>query len=93
MDTQVQLMTTLAPRSSEEIAGMRNVPYWEAVGTLMYVSLATWPGILFTVQMVLCIASNPGQLHWIAVKHIFCYLLGMWDLWLTYGGILCILFG
>jgi hypothetical protein len=30
-------------------------------------------------------ASNPGPVHWKAVKWIFHYLAGMCDLWLLYG--------
>ena len=66
---------------------MRNVPYHEAVGSLMYASLGTHPDITYAVQTVSRFTKNPGMAHWEAVKRIFRYLKGMRELWLSYGGI------
>ena len=65
---------------------MRNIPYHESVGSLMYASLGTRPDITYAVQTVSRFSKNPGQAHWEAVKRIFRYLKGSKDLWLTYGG-------
>ena len=65
---------------------MRNVPYREAVGLLMYAALGTRPDIAFAVQTVSCFSIRPGIAHWEAVKKIFRYLKGTKNLWLTYGG-------
>jgi hypothetical protein len=65
---------------------MRNTPYHEAIGSLMYASLGTRPDITFAVQTVSRFSINPGPTHWEAVKRIFRYLKGTRNLWLSYGG-------
>ena len=64
---------------------MRNVPYREAVGTLNWAALALCPYIAFTVLAVACFVANPAPAHWEAIKWIFHYLKGTYNLWLTYG--------
>ena len=64
---------------------MWHMPYREAIGALNWAALATYPNITFAITTVAHFISNPGPAHWKAVKQIFCYLLGMCDLWLTYG--------
>ena len=75
-----------ASATTQEIAHMRNIPYQEAVGSLMYASLGTCPDITYAVQTVSRFSKNPGQAHWEAVKRIFRYLKGTKEFWLTYGG-------
>ena len=86
MNTNVRLNSSQSPTTTDDIAAMRNVPYHEAVGSLMYASLSTRPDITFAVQTVSRFASNPGMAHWEAVKLIFRYLKGSRKLWLSYGG-------
>jgi len=85
METSTRLSTSQAPATTLEIAKMHDIPYLEAVGSLMYASLSTCPDTLFAVQTVSRFSKNPGLMHWDAVKQIFCYLKGMADLWLSYG--------
>ena len=87
METSIKLTTAQSPSNTEEIARMRNVPYHEAVGSLMYASLGTRPDITYAVQTVSRFTKNPGTAHWDAVKRIFRYLKGTRELWLSYGGI------
>jgi len=86
MDPNVKLTSAQSPTTIEDIAVMRNTPYHEAVGSLMYASLGTRPDISFAVQTVSRFATNPGVAHWEAVKRIFRYLKGTRELWLSYGG-------
>ena len=86
MDPNVRLTSAQSPSTTEEIAAMRNIPYHEAVGSLMYATLGTRPDICFAVQTVSRFNSKPGLAHWEAVKRIFRYLKGTRDLWLAYGG-------
>ena len=68
METSTQLSTSQAPATTLEIAKMHDIPYLEAVGSLMYASLGTRPDISFAVQTVSRFSKNPGLAHWDAVK-------------------------
>jgi hypothetical protein len=85
MDPACTLSTTDSPKTSQEMAEMKGMPYQEAVGSLMYAALGTHVDIAFSVSIMSRFLSNPGPAHWAAVKRIFRYLKGMQDLWLTYG--------
>ena len=84
MDTQVQLTSEQSPQSTAEFAAMHDVPYREAVGALNWAALAMCPNIAFAVATVARFTTKPGPAHWEAVKHIYHYLVGMCDLWLSY---------
>ena len=66
---------------------MRNIPYREAVGAMMYAMLGTRPDISYAVTTLSKFSSNPGSAHWEAVKKVYRYLAGTRELWLTFGGI------
>jgi len=87
MDTQKTLSAAQSPASTSEFAAMRNVPYREAVGSLMYLALATRPDIAFAISIVSHFTIRPGLEHWESVKRIFRYLKGTRELWLTYGSL------
>ena len=63
---------------------MRGISYASVVGSLMYAMLCTRPDICFAVGMVSIFQSDPGEEHWIAVKHIFKYLRRTRDYMLVY---------
>jgi hypothetical protein len=63
---------------------MSNVPYREAIGSLMYAAIATGPNIAFAVSILSQFLEHLSQLHWQAIKRIFCYLIGSKNLQLTY---------
>jgi hypothetical protein len=86
MDPAIPLSKSQSPSRLEDIAKMRNIPYREAVGSLMYAAMGTRPDIAFATSTVAQFSDNPGWVHWEAVKRIFKYLLGTKKLELTYGG-------
>ena len=86
MEASIRLTSAQSPSTTQQIAHMRNIPYQEAVGSLMYASLGTRPDITYAVQTVSRFSKNPGEAHWEAVKRIFRYLKGTKEFWLTYGG-------
>lgn len=86
IDPAVPLLKSQSPSKLEDIAKMRNIPFREAVGALMYAAMGTRPDIAFATSTVAQFAENPGWSHWEAVKRIFRYLLGTKDLELVYGG-------
>ena len=85
MDTNICLITAQSPLTTADFTLMRNVPYREAVGSLMYAALGTCPDIAFAVQTVSCFLTKPGPAHWEAIKRIFHYLNGTKELWLSFG--------
>ena len=84
MDPSAKLSKAMCPKSEEEREEMRNVPYMNAVGALMYLAIGTHPDIAYAVGKLAQYNNDPGRQHWQAVKHIFHYLKGTMDLKLTY---------
>jgi len=74
-----------SPSSPTDVMCMCKVPYHEAIGSLMYITITTRPDISFAVSCLSQFLENPGEVHWQAVKHVFRYLAGTWDQALTYG--------
>ena len=86
MDPSAPLSKSQSPVKLDDIAKMRNIPYREAVGSLMYAAMGTRPDIAFATSTVAQYSDNPGWKYWEAVKKIFHYLSGMKDWRLVYGG-------
>ncbi|KAD3338048.1 hypothetical protein E3N88_33569 [Mikania micrantha] len=85
MAQHFKLSKSDCPVTVEEIEEMQNVPYSNAVGSLMYLMVCTRPDIGYAVSLVSRFLSNPGKLHWGAVKWILRYLNGSKDLGLIFG--------
>jgi hypothetical protein len=62
------------PNSRQQEEEMRDIPFQEAVGSLMYAAQATRPDIAFAVGVMSRFNNNYGKTHWVAVKRIFRYL-------------------
>ena len=63
---------------------MRDIPYINAVGALMFLAVSTRPDIAYAVGVLCRFMANPGMAHWRAVKHLFRYVKGTLDHALTY---------
>lgn len=85
MDPHIALSTSQSPSTPSDIGAMRDVPYREAVGSLMYASLGTRPDITYAVSILSRFSDNPGRAHWDAVRRVLRYLNGTKHLKLTYG--------
>jgi len=57
-----------APDNLTDTVKMGKTPYWEAIRSLMYASIATHPDIAFAVSTLSQFLKNPGITHWEAVK-------------------------
>jgi hypothetical protein len=55
---------------------MADVPYRQAVGSLLFAAIVSRPDIAFAVSHAARFVENPGPEHWGAVKRIFRYLRG-----------------
>ena len=64
---------------------LEDVPYREAIGSLMYLMLASRPDIAFAVNQVAQFCERPEASHWAAVKRIFAYLKGTSNYGLCFG--------
>ncbi|KAJ4721737.1 Retrovirus-related Pol polyprotein from transposon TNT 1-94 [Melia azedarach] len=80
------LSIAFAPKSVEEKEYMSRVPYTSAVGSLMYAMVCSRPDLAQSVSVVSRFMGEPGKEHWQAVKRIFRYLKGTFDVGLIYGG-------
>lgn len=70
---------------TDEALLMNKTPYRNLLGSLMYISGITRPDIAKSVNVLAQFASNPGQIHWKALKRILNYLHSTKDRKLTYG--------
>ena len=66
----VQLSKDMSPLNDKEAEDMNNIPYQNAIDSIMYIMLGTWLDIAYAVGAVSQFNSNPGQSHWKAVKWI-----------------------
>jgi len=78
------LNAEMCPTTDKDKEQMKAIPYLQAVGSLLYLAIATRPDISYTVGVLARYSHNPGPAHWAAVKHLFRYLKGTLDLALVY---------
>jgi len=84
-DPNGRLSKQMAPTTEEEKEEMQQVPYREAVGSLMYVTTTFRPDIAYAVSQVAQFCENPGRPHWTAVKRIMAYLKGTLNHGIVFG--------
>lgn len=75
--------TTLYPANDDDIKS-ENVPYKEAVGSLIFLAVVSRPDIMYAVNSVSKFLNNHNDKHWKAVKRIFAYLVGTSDVKIEY---------
>ena len=68
--------TDLSLLDQEDGNEVVNVPYKEAVGSLLYLALVTRPDIAYSVHAVSKYAESPKKIHWNAIKRILKYIKG-----------------
>ena len=81
----MKLTTDDCPKTFEEAKEMEDIPYMSAVGSLLYLATMSWPDIAFAASALARFNSNPGMIHWKAVKHLLRYVKGTMDMKLVYG--------
>ena len=85
MDLHVQLSMSQSPKTTADIAFIKQVLYCSALRSLMYLAIGTQPDIAFAVSTLVQFTENPGPMHWEALKRVYHYLVGMKKWSLTYG--------
>lgn len=83
-DRNQRLTLEMSPSTDEQREQMKNVPYQEAVGSVLYLAQCTRPDISFSVTNVSQFNQNHEPAHWKAVKRILRYLKGTLNCKLTY---------
>ncbi|KAK4397944.1 Retrovirus-related Pol polyprotein from transposon TNT 1-94 [Sesamum angolense] len=58
---------------------MKNIPYSNAIGSVMYLMVSTRPDIAYAVSCLSRYMSNAGLPHWEALKWLLRYLNGSID--------------
>ncbi|XP_042067189.1 secreted RxLR effector protein 161-like [Salvia splendens] len=68
------LSKVLCPKSEFDIHVMKKVPYANDIGSVMYLMVSTRPDIAYVVSCLSRYMSNPGPVHWEALKWLLRYL-------------------
>lgn len=84
LDLNQKISLEMSPKTESEKREMRQVPYQEAIGSIMYAAQVTRPDICFAVSTLSRYNNNPGKPHWNAVKRVMRYLKGTINNKLTY---------
>ena len=85
IDPSAQLSKDQSPSTPHQYDDMRNVPYREAIGSLMYAAIGTRPDITYAVTALSQYLQNPGRPHWEQAKRVIRYLKGTRDYELKFG--------
>ena len=80
------LCKSQCPQTTGEQVEMSNFPFSLAIGSVMYAMICTRPYVSYALSICSKYQSNPGMIHWAAVKNILMYLKRTKDLFLVYGG-------
>ena len=84
IQTPVDISTKLTKEGNEEDTCVDQQLYQSAVGSLLYLSIATRPDITYAVSNVAKFCAKPTKQHWVAVKRIIRYLKGTQQYGLLY---------
>lgn len=69
----------LSLKVSSDEDNMANVPYKEAVGSLLFLATVPRPDIAFAVNVVSQYCESSKKMHWNAIKRILKYVKGTLD--------------
>ncbi|CAM8928804.1 unnamed protein product [Rhodiola kirilowii] len=78
------LSKSQSPKSDVEFAKMEQVPYANAIRSVMYAMISSRPDLSYVISLLSRFMSNPGPEHWLALKHVFAYIRSTLDVGLCY---------
>ncbi|RDB21876.1 Retrovirus-related Pol polyprotein from transposon TNT 1-94 [Hypsizygus marmoreus] len=81
------LTKSQSPTTAEEHNYMKDKPYREVLGAVMYAQIATRPDLSFAVASLSRFSSDPGKAHWQALMHVLQYIKATLHYKLRYGGV------
>ncbi|THH14691.1 hypothetical protein EW146_g5669 [Bondarzewia mesenterica] len=77
----VRATMDLTPEDSKLMA---KIPYYKALGSIMYLMVETRSDLAYAVQHLDSFMMNPGIKHWHALKHVLRYIKGTLNYGITY---------
>ena len=86
MEPGTQYSIDQCPSSINQMLKMQEVPYSEAVGSVLWPAVVSLPDVVFAVGVFSQFIQNPGPAHWEGLKRVINYLGSTKNLWLTFGG-------
>jgi len=86
MEANAQFTTQQCPSMANQLARMQNVPYSEAIGSVLWPVVVSRLDVAYAVGTLSQFIQNLGPAHWEALKHVISYLGSTKNLWLTFGG-------
>ena len=87
MQKGTKLLSSSSPTTEVEKSKMLNIPYKNAIGSLLYLAICTRPDITYAVCSLARFSQNPGQEHWTLVRNIIRYVANTKDLGLFFAKI------
>ena len=86
LSPSIVLSSENCPTTLDKENEMKKIPFHEALGSLIWLQVATRPDLIFSVNMLACFAHNPGIAHWNMLKHVLTYIKGTKHYSITYKG-------
>jgi hypothetical protein len=80
----VHLSQDMCPTSNHEVEQMKDKPYGELIGGLLWLSINTRPDIVPAVGVLCRYVRNPGPQHWTSAKLVLRYLKGTMQYGIVY---------
>ncbi|GAB2294239.1 hypothetical protein Dimus_038287 [Dionaea muscipula] len=74
-----------SPKTDSEKLKMENIPYLNAIGSVMFSMISTRPDLSFSISLLSRYMSNPGIDHWVALKWLLRYLNSSISVGLLFG--------
>jgi reverse transcriptase-like protein len=73
------LFASMSPQNDVEALEIQQVPYISVIGSLMFLAITIRPDIAYAAGVLARFNSNLRPSHWLAAKHVLCYLKGTMD--------------
>jgi len=73
-----------SPSSPKETKEMEDIPYYKALGLLIWLQDTTHPDLFFSINLLSCFTYNPGKAYWNTLKLVLYYVKGILDYEITY---------
>lgn len=84
LEVGIKLTKEMEPKTETEKENMKDKPYRELVGSLVYLANSTRPDIAYASSELSRYCANPGSQHWKAAKRVIRYLKGTSDYKIVY---------